>query len=94
MMINEFIDRTGYTPRDVFCKEWLKAKKSGKWDLELKFRKAIDEQKAEYEKKIAEQEEYLNFYRKEFENYFKLKSQMRAITEIANNRDFTHIHSK
>lgn len=29
--------------KDDFCKEWLKQKKSGKWDIELKFRKRLQE---------------------------------------------------
>ena len=85
MMIQEFIERTGYKPtneeyhyieesyyeadtvsKDEFCKQWKKDQKSGKWAMELKFRMALDAQKAEYEAKIAEQEENLNFYRAEF----------------------------
>ena len=42
--------------KDEFCKEWLKDVKSGKWALEDRLRKALDDQKAEYEKKLAEKE--------------------------------------
>ena len=52
--------------KDEFCKAWLKDKKSGAWAKELKLRMMIDAQKAEYEAKIAEQEENLEFYRKQF----------------------------
>lgn len=49
--------------KDEFCKSWLKDVKSGKWALELRLRKAIDAQKADYEKKIAELQETIEFYR-------------------------------
>lgn len=29
--------------KDDFCKEWLKLKKAGKWEIELKFRKRLKE---------------------------------------------------
>lgn len=96
MMIQEFIDRTGYTPtseeyhyieesyydsplpnKDEFCKQWKKDKKSGKWEMELGFRKMLDAQKAEYEAKIAEQEENLVFYRREHE---KQREAIKSLT--------------
>lgn len=49
--------------KDEFCKEWLKDKRSGKWALELRLRKALEEQKAEYEARLSEKEENLEFYR-------------------------------
>ena len=48
--------------KDEFCKAWLKDVKSGKWALELRLRKALDDQKAEYEKKLAEKQEMVDFY--------------------------------
>ena len=48
--------------KDEFCKQWLKDRKSGKWELELRLRKTIDEQKKMYEKKIAEQQDSLRWY--------------------------------
>ena len=68
--------------KDEFCKQWLKDKKSGKWAMEYKFRKALDDQKAEYERQLAEKEEYLEFYRKEFDEYMKTKKKLRAIEGI------------
>ena len=52
--------------KDDFCKQWMKDRKSGKWAMELMFRKMLDEQKRDYECKIAEQEETLDFYREQF----------------------------
>lgn len=49
--------------KDDFYKQWKKDAKSGKWELEYRLRKTIDDQKAEYEAKLAEQEEALKFYR-------------------------------
>lgn len=49
--------------KDEFCKQWKKDKADGHWDRELNLMKAADEMKAKYEKKIAEQEENLKFYR-------------------------------
>lgn len=49
--------------KDEFCKAWLKDKKSGKWDLEYRLRKALDDQKAQYEAMLKEKEENLEFYR-------------------------------
>jgi len=49
--------------KDEFCKAWLKDKKSGKWAVEMRLRKAIEDQKKEYEAKLAEKEEDLEFYR-------------------------------
>lgn len=53
--------------KDEFCKAWLKDVKSGKWALELRLRKALDDQKAEYEEKLAEKEENIKFYRPYFD---------------------------
>lgn len=68
--------------KSEFCKQWKKDQKSGKWAMELRFRKMLDEQKAEYEAKIAEQEENLEFYRGEFKKYMKARNQMKAIENI------------
>lgn len=53
--------------KDEFCKQWKKDQKDGHWQRELKLMKAMDEMKAQYEKKIADQEENLNFYRPYFD---------------------------
>ena len=53
--------------KDDFCKAWLRDKKSGKWDLEYRLRKALEAQKVEYEKKLAEKEETIEFYRPYFD---------------------------
>jgi hypothetical protein len=65
--------------KDEFCKQWVKDKKSGKWDLEYKFRKLLNQQKAEYEEKLAEKEESLVFYRQEFKKGHEAQKKLRDI---------------
>lgn len=67
--------------KDEFCKEWLKDVKSGKWALEYRLRKALDDQKAEYEKKLAEKEETLEFYRPYFDRARKAEQKLEAIAD-------------
>ena len=62
--------------KDEFCKAWLKDKRDGHWEKELKLRMAMDAQKAEYEKKLAEQEENLKFYRPYFDRSYKFAKQL------------------
>ena len=47
--------------KDEFCKAWLKDLKNGKWSLELRLRKALDEQKAELEEKLQYKQDYIDF---------------------------------
>lgn len=68
--------------KDEFCKQWLKDKKSGKWDMEYKFRKLLDQQKAEYEAKLKEQEENLEFYRVEFKKGYAARMKLKEIQNI------------
>lgn len=68
--------------KDEFCKQWLKDKKSGKWDMEYKFRKLLDQQKAEYEAKLKEQEENLEFYRVEFKKGYEARMKLKEIQNI------------
>lgn len=68
--------------KDEFCKQWLKDKKSGKWDMEYKFRKLLDQQKAEYEAKLKEQEENLEFYRAEFKKGYAARMKLKEIQNI------------
>lgn len=71
--------------KDAFCEQWLKDKESGKWELELRLRREIDQQKKEYEAKMAEMEENLQWYRKEYaELNGKHKDMVRRITNIVN----------
>ena len=58
--------------KDEFCKQWKKDHKDGHWMTELCLMVERDNMKAEYEKKIEEQEDSLKFYRKQFENYRKM----------------------
>lgn len=53
--------------KDEFCKEWLEAYKSGKWAVELKFRKKLDEQEAEMKEKIESVEKDLAWYVRNFD---------------------------
>lgn len=68
--------------KSEFCKQWLKDKKSGKWDMEYKFRKLLDQQKAEYEAKLKEQEENLEFYRVEFKKGYEARMKLKEIQNI------------
>lgn len=68
--------------KDQFCKQWLKDKKSGAWAKEYRLRKMVDDTKAEMQKKIDEQEENLQWYREQYEEFRTLKNQMRGIREI------------
>lgn len=70
--------------KDEFCKQWIKDKKSGKWDMEYKFRKALDVQKVEYEEKLREKEEFLEFYRKEFKKGLEAQKKLRYVEGILN----------
>lgn len=70
--------------KDEFCKQWIKDKKSGKWDMEYKFRKALDDQKAEYEEKLREKEEFLEFYREEFKKGREAQKKLKYVEGILN----------
>jgi len=92
MMIQEFIDRTGYTPsareyhyieesyydsplpnKDEFCKQFKKDLRNGKWEMEYELRQRIDAQKAEYEAKIAELQEKVEWYDEHYDEQRKLR---------------------
>ena len=62
--------------KDEFCKAWLKDKRDGHWDKELKLRMALTERETEYAKKVAEMEETLNFYRPYFDRTRELSKQL------------------
>lgn len=68
--------------KDEFCKQWLKDKKSGKWDMEYKFRKLLDQQKAKYEEKLREKDETLDWYRSEFDKGMKAQKKLKDIEGI------------
>lgn len=50
--------------------------------MEYKFRKLLDQQKAEYEEKLREAEEILDFYRKEFKKGTEAQKKLRNIEGI------------
>lgn len=96
MMINEFIERTGYKPsteeyhyieesyyestcidKNEFCKQWLQDNASGKWEMELRYRKMLDAQKADYEARIADLNETIDFYRPYFDRANKADAELR-----------------
>lgn len=72
--------------KNEFCKAWLKDKKSGKWDLEYRLRKALDDQKAQYEAQLKEKEESLRFYHTYTEELREraktAENQLRGIKQI------------
>lgn len=50
--------------------------------MEYKLRKRLDEQKAEYEAKLKEQEENLEFYRVEFKKGYAARMKLKEIQNI------------
>ena len=74
-----FIEESYYEfdgQKDAFCKAWLKDKRDGHWEKELKLRKAMEEMKSEHAKKVAEMEETLDFYRPYFDRSRKFAKQL------------------
>jgi hypothetical protein len=67
--------------KDEFCKAWLKDKRDGHWDKELKLRMALTERETEYAKKVAEMEETLNFYRPYFDRSRQFAKQLEEANE-------------
>lgn len=69
--------------KDEFCKQWKKDKKDGHWAREMALMVAADRMKAEYEKKLVEQEDSMVFYRKQMEKYRKLvKEHEEAVNKL------------
>lgn len=69
--------------KDEFCKAWLKDKRDGHWDKELKLRMALTERETEYAKKVAEMEETLAFYRPYIDRSRQFAKQLEeAITKL------------
>lgn len=69
--------------KDEFCKQGKKDKKDGHWAREMALMVAADQMKAEYEKKLGEQEDNLVFYRKQMEKYRKLvKEHEEAVNKL------------
>ena len=64
--------------KDEFCEQWLKDKNSGKWELEYRLRKSLDEQKAMYEAQLAEKEEELEWYMKQYNELRKCRNCARG----------------
>ena len=80
-----FIEESYYEfdgDKDAFCKSWLRDKKSGKWALEYRLRKALENQKAEYEELLAEKERQLSFYKPYFDKAESLERQMDAVRGV------------
>ena len=67
--------------KDEFCKQWLKDKKDGHWDTELRLRLMLEDQKTFYREKMKEQEDNLNFYRPYFQRAYDAE---RALAEAQN----------
>lgn len=65
--------------KDAFCQQWKKDKKSGKWALEYRLRKALDDQKAMYEEQLKEKEDTLQWYREQYEELQTYKNMVRGI---------------
>lgn len=67
--------------KDEFCKAWLKDLKSGKWALEYRLRKTIDEQKAEYEERLQAKQEYLDFLNPYFDRAREAEAKLQRIAD-------------
>ena len=67
--------------KDEFCKAWLKDKRDGHWDKELKLRMAIADQKVKYAEKVAEMEETVKFYRPYYDRSNKFAKQLEEAQE-------------
>ena len=46
--------------KDEFCKAWKRDKKSGKWELEYRLRREIEEQNEAHKKQIEEMQEKID----------------------------------
>ena len=68
--------------KNEFCKQWLKDRKNGTWDIEYKYRVLLDQQKAMYEEILKEKEEFLDFYRTEFKKGYDAQTKLKKIEEI------------
>ena len=73
--------------KDEFCKAWLKDKESGKWDLEYRLRNELETQKKEYEKKLAEKEETIEFYREYFDRARSAERKLMEINQILDRKE-------
>ena len=65
-----YIEESYYDSRlfkDEFCKAWLKLKRSGAWETELRLRKIIDNQKALHAKDLAEKQDTIDWYAEQFD---------------------------
>ena len=67
--------------KNAFCKQWKKDFKDGHWARELALRESMEKMQDENLAKINEQEEYLEFYRAEFEKYMKVQKELREAQE-------------
>ena len=79
-----FIEESYYDfdgDKNEFCKQWLKDKKDGHWDKELELRKKMEEQKKDFLRKIDEQNEFLAFYRREYDRKLELEKQLKEAQE-------------
>jgi uncharacterized membrane protein YgaE (UPF0421/DUF939 family) len=74
--------------KDEFCKAWKRDKKSGKWELEYRLRREIEEQNEAHKKQIEEMQERIDslveladFYH---EQYKLLKNTKTHLQQIMN----------
>lgn len=72
--------------KDEFCKQWVKDKKSGRWDREYNLRKQMVDLKAQYEEKIQEMEENLQWYREQYAKMWEEHKKLHEIQQIINRK--------
>lgn len=68
--------------KDDFCKAWLKDKKDGHWEKELKLRQKIEKMENANREKIEEMESTISFYRP----YYDRSRQFAKQLEEANSK--------
>jgi hypothetical protein len=67
--------------KDEFCKAWLKDRKDGHWEKELKLRKAADEIKTTMQAVIDEKEKDLEWYRAEWQKGWEAQKELKLAQE-------------
>ena len=86
-----YIEESYYDSRlfkDEFCKAWLKLKRSGAWETELRLRKIIDNQKALHAKDMAEQQEAIDWYAEQFDKLWARGLRVTVTTQDGKKRIF------
>ena len=63
--------------KNEFCKQWVKDNASGKWEMELRYRKMLDAQKEDYETRLKDLVETIEFYRPYYDKAYHAEKELR-----------------